>query len=372
MSKRIYFLDSLRGIAAVTVVATHLAGTFREETLMKEIFEPLGRSAVILFFLLSGIALSLALKNKNRFTWQGYAAFLVKRICRIYLPFLAIILLTECLFFEFTPSGIPTLSGWFNTFGTDALHWKVFLENIFMSGNYVDRIDPVIWSLIVELRISILFPLFYYLIERKGLKWGVGLIALSFGLGTIVLFIIDQQFLIGQTIFHIGFFIVGILLTLYWESIRTFSKKQKVYLMLISVFLYFHGFALLVTGINVPQVFSDVVIGVGCVGVILVCYQSETVQVWLSRPIYLFLGKISFSVYLVHCVVFIPWIYLLHNVISSLVVVELLSLPLIFVVAYLSYLLFEKPAQQFGRKLGKQISQFHLQLSETNKERING
>ncbi|WP_167629006.1 acyltransferase family protein [Listeria valentina] len=372
MSKRIYFLDSLRGIAAVTVVATHLAGTFKEETLMKEIFEPLGRSAVILFFLLSGIALSLALKNKSPFTWQDYAAFLVKRICRIYLPFLVIILLTECLYFGFTPTGIPSLSAWFNTVGSGALQWKVFLENVFMVGNYVDRIDPVIWSLIIELRISIVFPLFYYLVERKGVKWGVGLIGLSFGFGTALLFVIDQQFLIGQTIFHLGFFIIGILMTLHWEAIRAFTRNQKVLVMLASMALYFHGFALIITGIHLPQVFSDVVIGTGCVGILLVCYQSKKAQDFLARPVYLFLGKISFSVYLVHCVVFIPWIYLLHQMISSVVVIELLSLPLIFIVAYLSYLLFEKPAQQFGRKLGKQISQFHLQLSEPNKERTNG
>lgn len=371
MSKRIYFLDSLRGIAAVTVVAAHLSGTFKEESFTKALFEPLGRSAVILFFLLSGIALSLALKNKSQFTWQDYAAFLVKRICRIYLPFLAIILLTECLFFSFTPTGIPSLSTWFNNVGLDALQWKVFLENVFMVGENVDRIDPVIWSLIVELRISLIFPIFYYLVKRKGLKFGIGLTFLAFGLGTIVLFIIDQHFLIGQTIFHIGFFIAGILLALHWKAIRTFNKSQKVLIFSVSAVLYLHGYLLAITGIDFPQVFSDGVIGLGCVGILLICYQSQTVQNWLSRPVYLFLGRISFSVYLVHCVVFIPWIYLLHSVISSVFVIELLSLPLIFIVAYLSCRWIEEPAQQLGRKLGRQISQNHKQLTKINRERIH-
>ncbi|EUJ51493.1 acyltransferase family protein [Listeria fleischmannii] len=63
--KRIYFLDSLRGIAALTVVATHLAGSFAGESFTKDIFQSFGRSAVVLFFILSGIVLSMSLQKKQ-------------------------------------------------------------------------------------------------------------------------------------------------------------------------------------------------------------------------------------------------------------------------------------------------------------------
>ncbi|EUJ33808.1 acyltransferase [Listeria floridensis FSL S10-1187] len=371
MPKRIYFLDSLRGIAAVTVIATHFAETFQEESLAKEIFQPLGRSAVIFFFLLSGIALSLALKNKSNFSWQEYGAFLVKRFCRIYLPFLAVIILAECLFLGFEPTGIAGLSSWFNAEGT-TLQWHVFFENIFMVGNDVDRIDPVIWSLIVELRISIVFPLFYYFIKNKGIKWAAGFVILAFGLGTVVLFAIDQQFMLGQTIFHLGFFIIGIVLALHWDAVWAFSRNQKIAVTAFSMVLYLHVIVLHLVGINLPQVFSDVVISIGCVGILLVCFQSKKAQNFLVQPIYLFLGKISFSIYLVHCVVFIPWIYLLYDTIPSIFVIELLSLPLIFAAAYLSYVLIEKSALQLGRKLEKTINHFHLNLADTGKERMNG
>ncbi|MBC1475042.1 acyltransferase family protein [Listeria grandensis] len=67
-TKRLYFLDSLRGLAALTVVLGHLAATYYSDYFIVHLFGPLGRSAVILFFILSGIVLSLSLrKGENNF-----------------------------------------------------------------------------------------------------------------------------------------------------------------------------------------------------------------------------------------------------------------------------------------------------------------
>lgn len=50
-----------------------------------------GHSAVILFFVLSGFVLSLPFfKGEYKF---DYSRYLVKRICRIYIPYLIIIML---------------------------------------------------------------------------------------------------------------------------------------------------------------------------------------------------------------------------------------------------------------------------------------
>jgi peptidoglycan/LPS O-acetylase OafA/YrhL len=87
-------LDSLRGLAALTVVLGHLRLLWQGEVqpasptlnLLFKILNPAGNGAVILFFVLSGFVLSLpAVAGRP----QKYIVFLIRRIFRIYLPYLA-------------------------------------------------------------------------------------------------------------------------------------------------------------------------------------------------------------------------------------------------------------------------------------------
>ncbi len=62
-----------------------------------------GHQAVILFFLLSGFVLTLPYKKK---TGLGYGPFLVKRVCRIYLPYLGALALAILCDLSF-PGHVP-------------------------------------------------------------------------------------------------------------------------------------------------------------------------------------------------------------------------------------------------------------------------
>ena len=86
-------LDALLGIAALSVVLWHfVCATYTipdqsaRSFIMSLYFLVHGRAAVILFFILSGFVLSLPFLREPR---PGYAGFAVRRICRIYLPYLA-------------------------------------------------------------------------------------------------------------------------------------------------------------------------------------------------------------------------------------------------------------------------------------------
>jgi peptidoglycan/LPS O-acetylase OafA/YrhL len=84
-------LDSLRGVAALIVVFDHFTRLWREaspSTSLRYIshlpFLENGRSAVIMFFVLSGFVLTMPmLAGKG----QVYPVYAVRRICRIYLPY---------------------------------------------------------------------------------------------------------------------------------------------------------------------------------------------------------------------------------------------------------------------------------------------
>ncbi|MBC2370204.1 acyltransferase [Listeria booriae] len=352
--KRIYFLDSLRGIAAVTVVVAHLAGSLVVESFPKDIFQSFGRNAVVLFFILSGTALSMSLQKNNRMTLKVYTSYIVKRVCRIYLPFFIIIILSYCLFLTLQPQYIEGLSDWFNAVGTN-VSMNTLMDNILMSGSHVGKLDPVIWSLIVEMRVSIIFPILFFFLRK--MSWKVLLLSAgtAFMGGTGILFIIGQKFLIGQTIFHIGFFILGVGIFLHQSQLQVFIVKAKVEILATSLVLYLHVMFLNIMGLGNIQVVSDVLEGLGAVGILLVCYNSNRLQRGLNRPLYRTLGKYSFSIYLVHCIVFIPLIHILYPYNFTFLAMEGMSIPLIFIFAAIVYWSIEKPSQALGRLIGSNI-----------------
>ncbi len=78
--RRFYELDSLRGVAALTVVFHHFSRICPERITHVLIRTPLrlliaGHQAVILFFLLSGFVLTLPYKKRNSLS---YGPFLLK------------------------------------------------------------------------------------------------------------------------------------------------------------------------------------------------------------------------------------------------------------------------------------------------------
>ena len=128
---RIRSLDSLRGLAAVVVMANHYALTYASRltprrppwsggawsdpivwidyTPLKILF--CGDQAVLVFYVLSGFVLALTLRVRD--DWS-YGRFLTKRVFRIYPPFVAAISASAVLFAIAQPATIPGLSGWFN------------------------------------------------------------------------------------------------------------------------------------------------------------------------------------------------------------------------------------------------------------------
>ncbi len=104
-------LDSIRGLAAFTVVMSHFFGIWQFEPAYNYVrMSPFrvvvaGHEAVVLFFVLSGFVLSVQCSGKRPLTYPRY---LLKRFCRIYLPFVAAVLLSAlgCLaLYSTTASG---------------------------------------------------------------------------------------------------------------------------------------------------------------------------------------------------------------------------------------------------------------------------
>ncbi|WP_260448722.1 acyltransferase family protein [Listeria grandensis] len=264
---------------------------------------------------------------------------------------MVIILLAECIFLWIQPNGIDGLSGWFNAVGTNYDNVQVVIENILMSGRYVDKLDPVIWSLVIEMRIAIIFPFLYFLVKDKPVYISIAVMMLSFLVGLLFLTSIGGSFfLIGETIFHMGFFILGIMIALYWKQVKCFSLQTRAFFLIFCIILYDISGIFDVIGFPLKTSISDFIVGISCFGILIICYQTQEVQRYLEKNLFIWLGKISFSLYLVHCVVFIPLVYTFVSVGMSVDTILLMSIPLLFIIAVLFYRFVEKPTIILGQR----------------------
>jgi peptidoglycan/LPS O-acetylase OafA/YrhL len=113
--------------------------------------------AVIVFFVLSGYVLALPY---IRGTQIPYRHFLVRRFCRIYIPFAASLSVALLLYHLTDRRPIRATSTWFNTLWPLSMGLSGVAKHLLMLGTAANiKLNPVMWSLIYEMRISLLFPL---------------------------------------------------------------------------------------------------------------------------------------------------------------------------------------------------------------------
>src|SRR5947208_11642270 len=191
-SPRLRELDGLRGLAALSVFLCHAA----ELSFPKGPWTD-GTGAVALFFVLSGFVLARSLLLQP----QSYGVFLWRRILRLYPAYWAAILLSILLM---AVCNRPGLSSLFADVWIKPITLQQLAKHFFLITPSIDvhRIDYPIWSLVVEMRVSLLFPLLLacFLWLRPPLR--LAALAISPALAFAPLFLLG----IG----HVPMFLLGI------------------------------------------------------------------------------------------------------------------------------------------------------------------
>ncbi len=361
--KRYYELDSLRGLAALTVVFCHCANipcAVMSGYFGKIIhYTPLGiliagHEAVMLFFVLSGYVLVLPFIRGP----VPYPQFAVKRICRIYVPYFTSLVLSVigCAIF-YRSGGIPELGMWFNLTWTMPLTLVSLIQHFILIAGGIDaHYNTAMWSLSPEMRMSLIFPL-------------VAAVACRFRFRSAVLFVLFLQVMIFRGIIpQIGdltrtlnygtLFIVGALAAKYTPEITRLLGSLHLlarYLFLgIGLLLYTSNFWILK---ELP--FRElIIIWAQCVGslIFITCALAfgRVSAVLLWKPIH-FLGKISYSLYLLHGTVLFALVHLLYGHIPMLLIWALTVIVSIMLAA-LSYYTVEKPSIALGYRMADAIS----------------
>ncbi|WP_315702019.1 MULTISPECIES: acyltransferase [unclassified Bradyrhizobium] len=330
---RLDHLDSIRGIASVIVLIAHVwgmnadafrsshhqlghaTGSFSDFLLYcLSRLEEGGRSAVILFFVLSGFVLAHSLKSNP----VPYGGYVVKRVFRIYPAFFVAILISF-LFHSLIGIRHVSDSEWART-GVDTADTSLpmLLKTLLLWGTTATHgLDGVDWSLVHEMRVSLIFPLLLLIVARYRWLAVAGFLLLSV-VCTEATFLHRGLVLTGfqestlpktliDTSYFIVFFAAGACLALDREKVTELSTMLPG--VVKAILVAGAAFTFLKTDANLHTAAGcvlDYLRGIGSLVVIGLSLGAGSFQRALQHRGPVWLGRISYSLYLVH----LPIIYL--------------------------------------------------------------
>jgi len=315
---RIPALDSMRGVAILMVVASHLMPgyLFPEESQLGEIVNSLGTGGVLLFFFLSGY---LIFRNLHR---QPLPLFLARRFFKLFPAYwinVAFVAMMGLLFVDYPRHD-----------------WPTYIVNFFMLQDFFrdQNISINYWTLVVETRFYILIALQFYFLADKRLLALPG-VTLLLNVAFWVAFKRGSVLLSYLPVFYVG-------AEIYRAEIAKWSRSAVTQLMVVTT---------IVAASMLPFVFhnisSAIYIVVLAAGFVLVLRKGLHAA-WLS-----FFGRISYSFYLYHGTLG----YELFRLFKSGTVPIGLQAIMIFVItaitASLSFYFIEEPGVRFGRAIEK-------------------
>jgi peptidoglycan/LPS O-acetylase OafA/YrhL len=313
-----------------------------------------GHAAVGLFFVLSGFVLARYLQSEPNIT---YLQYLVRRIFRIWVPFAAVILIAALLRSSINPSPIPG-HDWINLSWNEPVTWHLLAGHLLMiGGSPYDNLNNPMWSLTHELRISVVFPLLLAFVSKRPRT------AVAISLSVFVGFSISRfiQFLfshVGSNVLRVMgmslidtarysfLFVLGILVAINWQKLP--ALRQKIRLPEWTAWTLV--FLMLMLPYNAA--YMDFILGVGATLLLVLCITSKRAQSFLRKPPLQYLGRISYSLYLVHMVVMLACFYLLPRDVPVLLV-PVVVVPVAFIAAIFVNKTIELPCNSVGKLLAE-------------------
>jgi peptidoglycan/LPS O-acetylase OafA/YrhL len=318
------------------------------------------------FFILSGFVLSLPFLSGHP---QSYCTFVTRRFCRIYLPYVAALFIAMGVRSAVGVEPLHDAAPWFAAFWSAPPTLGTVAGYLAMTGfSYHTNIDFVVWSLIHEMRISLIFPpllaatshsrLWLRLLAFFAFSFACGWWAVRIGQGSVIQLSMQTMLQTGS---YIWFFVVGIELARHrrviaaWVASR--SRISVGALFSLAACLYCARYLFPALG---PTPESDFIIGMGAAGFIVLALGRARFDRWLTWAPFLFLGEVSYSLYLFHPIVLLAFVYSLHNVLSPTIILIAIA-PASILAAWGARRLIEEPTIRLGRFLtnAKLVIQTH-------------
>ena len=359
---RISSLDALRGYSALTVLLHHcilifpryhrppinfwLSDFWSFDTVWFSIvkYTPiyllfLGTKAVFIFFVISGFVISLNFIDGRQ---QAYPIFIIRRFARIYIPFAFAIAFAVLLMVIAAPAKLPKLTDWFNGSWNSQPNAQTISGHLLMLGDPYTDFDNVIWSLIIEMRVSIIFPAIV-----AAVVWNTRLTIIVACVLAPIGFIGDRL-VSGElsswclTVQYLILFVAGSALAVHRIALKNWWLAQRAFRQKL-----FWIVAALLLMIPIANEWTFWFAGPAAIAVVALCYADVRAQYILNNPLLRWLGRVSYSLYLIHLPILLFFIHCLYGRIPLVpVIVMAITLSLLF--AEIVNRLVERPAQLLG------------------------
>lgn len=323
-------LNMLRGIAAMIVVIQHY--TSNTNIFRGALGNGAGTFGVMFFFILSGFLMSYLYMNK-KFDKENIKHFVVARIARVVPLFVLVVSAS----FLFQTLGLNEILFAVNDIKSLVLHL------LFLSG------VNVLWTIPPEIQFYILFLfLWWFYYQKRGYLYVliviifICLIFLNFPTPQWKVLGLDIQIMLIQSL---PYFLVGVIFgQIYctWEAPNYLRKNIFVLALLFVPLMYPNIFIFLMKHEHKLWTDAGIFFVVSAVFFALVFLVPDNNPL-LANKLGDFMGKISYS------------LYLLHVPVMNLIIVPSKKSPEIFFflfiavsifTAYISYLIIESPARR--------------------------
>ncbi|WP_072053834.1 acyltransferase family protein [Obesumbacterium proteus] len=312
--KKLGYLDSLRGIASIIVVISHLTLLYfpylhnvknipiPSENYIQSWFynSPLGfcysgSAAVYIFFIMSGIVLSISMSNRNLFK------LISSRYIRLVIPACSACVLAYFCMTLMNGIGYGEIDNIYNnSFEIEnasllnSIYYGAIRSIFHIKGSM--KYNPVLWTMAIEFYGSVLLYIAYKTKRPR-----------------IAMFVFSVLFLLVNVNTFIGIFcfFIGMNMT----NLVKLEKSNKLSLLLLIIGLYFAGIHvnsysytlfLDILGKHTYTVLNALS-GAFVVSSIII---NKNMKSLLSKNAMQVLGKLSFPIYLVHW----PIIYVISNI----------------------------------------------------------
>jgi peptidoglycan/LPS O-acetylase OafA/YrhL len=369
-----YGLNGLRGLACIVVLVFHCCLVFRCYGADHTDKMPLsisgfqgdlihfalalfnGPACVTLFFVLSGVVLSLSLDVDGDLSGKTVVSYWAKRLSRLYPLLIMATIFSEALqVLLFRHHQFRAGTTWLNWAYDVNLTPKELLKNLVGAS---PSLNSPAWSIKVEIIESAIFPVIYMLSRRA--------------IPAVIAFVVLLALMLtahgnGSTLDDLRVFTVCFLagaLIPRWSApvAHAFARLPSIARLTavaatIAVFCCSRW-------VNNPMALQTFLVMATATFLIIVVYHRPAGTIaksFIARK----LGEISYSVYLLHMpiltTVAFVWLSLEQNPaeipwVSGTIVLTVLTLLVTLPIAYLSYTYFERPVEGAGRRLAKQLN----------------
>lgn len=361
---RVPALDGLRGMACLVVLCYHLFMMFRfwGDGAPYDLIP--GPASVMVFFALSGVVLSLAPFAKLRagvaYDWLRYYP---RRVVRLAVPTFVAIAMGIGSGFVAWRLGSHSRSAQSVDFAGgparilhDVLMQFDLIFNISdgtatLSGGPLLRADSPVWSMTWEMFFSLTLPLAVYCVARtrRDLWLSAALIAVIW-------------------CSHVSGYFPLRLCLMFWLGVLLAKRAARIAAVTLPVPVEIIAFVVAIGCIELPEFWRAFVdpqapvlitatwstlMNVACAALVALTMTNGVLRRALGTRPMRFLGRISFSLYLTHAILFGGFAVLLPRIgIVNVWAQSLIALVTAFIFAWLFYIAVERPSMQWSHDIG--------------------